>query len=129
MKRKIASLIFLIAVVTGFFTYNYIYKEHRNIAKEEALFFDKAMNFHSDFVLNSDEFNTKYLDKVIKIEGEITEFDNISLVLDKKIYVVFNDSLKPQIDINDFAIIKGRFVGYDDLLEVLKIDQATVIDK
>ncbi|MET2986148.1 OB-fold protein [Aureibaculum conchae] len=129
MKHKIVVFISILIIVAGILTYNYIYKEHRNIAEEEALFSDKALNFHSNFVKNTDRFNTKHLDKVVEIEGKITEIDETSLVLDDKVYVLFKDTLNAQIILKSTQTVKGRYVGYDDLLEVLKIDQATIIDK
>ena len=129
MKRKIAAIFSVLIIVVAILTYNYIYKEHRNIAEEEVLFSETALGFHSEFVKSTDEFNTKYLDKVVEIKGEITEVDETSLVLDEKVYVVFKDTLNTQITLNNTQTIKGRYVGYDDLLEVLKIDQATIADK
>jgi len=129
MKNKKYIFILIISMAIGFITYNYIYKEHRNIAEEEVAFFDSALNFHSDFKENPKGFNEKHLDKVIKIEGKITEVDGASLALDNTVYAAFIDSLNSNITINNNIIIKGRYVGYDDLLEVLKIDQATVVDK
>ncbi len=129
MKRKIIVSISILFIVIGFLTYNYIYKEHRNIAEEEVVLLDEALNFYSNYLKNADEFSANYLDKVVEIKGEITEMDANSLVFDNKVYVLFTDSLYSNITINNNIIIKGRFVGYDDLLEVLKIDQATVVNK
>ncbi|MDY7394827.1 hypothetical protein UMM65_06210 [Aureibaculum sp. 2210JD6-5] len=128
MKRKTVFIISMLIIVIGAFTYNYIYKEHRNIGNEKAVLFGTALKVYSDFNQNSIEFNENYLDKTVEIEGEITETEAASVVLNHKVYVLFTDSLNHQISTNKKIIIKGRYVGFDDLLEVLKIDQATVVD-
>lgn len=129
MKRKIVGIIFILMIMVGFITYEYIYKEHRNIGNEEAVFKGNASEIYSEFNQNNDGFNANYLDKTIEIEGEISEIETTSLILNDKVYVVFTDTLDDQILIDQKIAIKGRYVGYDDLLEVLKIDQAMVINK
>ena len=127
MKRK-RILFFLLFIIAAILIYNYINKAHRDIAKEEAIVTLKSLEFYRSFQDDKDNFNTNYLDKVVGLEGIITELENKGLVLDNKNYITFKESLSKNLRINKKITIKGRYVGYDDLLEQLKIDQATVLN-
>jgi len=134
MKRKkllifgLATLV--LVVIASFFTYNYMYKPHRNIAEEEATVTISAEELQKNF---SDENNTlKLTDKVVKVSGIISAIEQkTTLVIDDKIQVDFNidNQINKELIEGTMIIIKGRCVGYDDLLEIVKIDQAILIQK
>ena len=134
MKRK-KLLIFglttlVLVVIASFFTYNYMYKPHRNIAEEEATVTISAEELQKNF---SDENNTlKLTDKVVKVSGIISAIEQkTTLVIDDKIQVDFNidNQINKELIEGTMITIKGRCVGYDDLLEIVKIDQAILIQK
>ncbi|NNC69340.1 MAG: hypothetical protein HKN90_00800 [Flavobacteriaceae bacterium] len=125
MKRKAIATILIILLLT-FLAYKYIYKEHRNITDEKAVLTIESSKMYLSFKENEEEFNRNFLDKTVQVQGNITRIDHNSVVLDSKSYVIFKDSIinsKP----NGRITIKGRYVGYDDLLDQIKIDQATLI--
>ncbi|GAA4966585.1 OB-fold protein [Algibacter aquimarinus] len=132
MKRNkiiILTLIILVFVVGGL-VYNYTFNtKHRNISVEEATVSMSAENLYNHFYNNEKLATTKYLDKVIEIEGKITSVENNEIILNDKIQVSFNIDKMPKVAEQILLTIKGRCVGYDELLEVVKIDQATVINK
>jgi hypothetical protein len=113
MKKKyiVLILILIIAIVT----YNYIYQDHRNIEGEKAAFTLNAKELLDGFLENSEVSNTKYLDKTIEVSGVVTEVDNLSLVLDGQVFCTFTE--KPVIGLNEEVTVKGRLIGFDDLLE------------
>ena len=107
-----------------------MYKPHRNIAEEEAIVTISAEELQKNF---SDENNTlKLTDKVVKVSGIISAIEQkTTLVIDDKIQVDFNidNQINKELIEGTMITIKGRCVGYDDLLEIVKIDQAILIQK
>ncbi len=125
MRKWIIILVLIVMIIIA---YNYIYKEHRNIEKENAEFVLTSNNISSEFSQNSIEAEKKYLNKTIEIKGLISEVNTKDITIDNSVFCQFNDSLKSTIKIKDDITIKGRCIGYDDLLELVKIDQSTIIE-
>lgn len=126
MKTKyfiILALVFIIAV--GIVLFSYVHKEHRTIRTEKADISTTAIAFYSTFIRNQEVFNTIHLDKAVELKGRITAVESNSIVLDQKISVTF-ESNPIVLKINKKITLKGRYVGFDNLLEQLKIDQAVI---
>ncbi len=127
MKKKLLIFVLLVvAVLIG--GYFYAYKGHRDIASEAADFELTVNDLSKAFSENDSLANAKYADKTIQIYGKITQIDlsSSTIVVDEKLSAVFADSILPKIKVQDAVTIKGRFVGYDDLLEEFKVDQVTL---
>ncbi len=124
MKKVAASLLVIIVIV--FLSYNYLYHEHRDISNEKAVFSIAGTKILQDFLADESKANLKYLDKTIAIKGKITSVDalNNTIVIDEKVFVL----LKKNSDVkqNEVINIQGRVIGYDSLLEEIKIDQAEI---
>ena len=123
--KKIATglLIFLVIL---FLSYKYLYHEHRDISNEKALFSLTANEILKDFLLDESKANLKYLDKSITITGKITNIDtkNNTIVIDEKVFVLLKKiSVVKQSEV---IIVQGRVIGYDSLLEEIKLDQAEI---
>ena len=76
------------------------------------------------------ESNKKYLDNTIEVYGKISSMDLTShlVVLDNKVIAVFEGKIPQNTKTSSVVKIKGRFIGYDNLLDELKIDQAMIIN-
>jgi len=125
MKQRAILILFIVLLLT-FFGYKYLTKEHRNIAGEKAVVTIESSNIYLSIKDNEEAFNSEYLDKTIQVQGMITNVNDKSVILDDKCYILFKDSII-NFDSNDRVTIKGRYVGYDDLLDQVKIDQAIII--
>lgn len=128
MKKKL--LIFGVFIIFGgFLLYNYIYKEHRNIANETESFVVTVVGLKEDYSKNDSLANVKYLDKTIVIYGKITSIDlsNKMLMIDTSLAAVIKDN-NVELKQNDSIKLKGRFIGYDDLLEEFKMDECSIIE-
>jgi len=128
MKKKIlivAGLILLVIAVVG---YNIIYKNHRDIKTEEAEFTLTAATLSAEFAANESQATAKYADKTIVVTGKVTGFDEASgtLMLDEILSATLLDKTTT-VNQQTQVKIKGRFVGYDDLLGEMKMDQVTII--
>ncbi len=106
--------------------YKYMYHDHRDISNEKSLFSITVKELLKDFLADENKANTKYLDKSITVKGKITSIDlrNKTLVLDEKVFVILLTST--DVKLNTEVSIQGRLIGYDSLLEEIKIDQAQI---
>jgi hypothetical protein len=128
MKKKILLAVAIIAAV-GFAGYQYLYRDHRDIASEKADFAITTSQLLSEFRTDYAKANSRYADKTIVVSGQVTNVDAKanSIVVDGKLSAVFaNAGQASAIAKNQKVTLKARFVGYDDLLEELKMDQTTL---
>lgn len=115
----------LVLLILAISMYNYIYKSHRDIATERVAYTISAAQIHMDF--GREDKMPKYVDQVVQIHGKITVIEQNVIVIDDKVQAGFIMDAPNDLSIADQVTIKGRCVGYDDLLELVKIDQATLI--
>ncbi len=129
MKKKfiIASILIVGVLVAVYF---YAYKGHRDIAAAQADFSLTVSALQNEFTENDSLATVKYQNKVIQIQGVITNVDvqSKSLVIDDKVYAQFDGNLPSGVETNKKITIKGRFLAYDDLVEEFKMDQTSVIE-
>lgn len=128
MKKGII-IVFSVAIVAAIGLYFYTYQGHRDIGSENSDYKLRLSELQTEFKANDSLFNAKYADKTIEIYGKITALDlgNKSFMLEEKIEVNLMDAIPNTIKISDTIAIKGRYVGFDDLLEEFKIDQAIIV--
>lgn len=125
MKKKLL-IVLVILVVCGFAGYKYIYKDHRDVSSEEASFKITLADLKADFEKNDSIANTKYLDKAIAIYGEVTSLDLATneIIVDSNLSATIKG--KVNVKKGDKVTVKGRFIGYDDLLEEYKMDECVI---
>ncbi|WP_435624870.1 OB-fold protein [Flagellimonas sp.] len=135
MKTKkgitIVSAGALLVVIASFLAFNYMYKPHRNIAEERASSSLSSTELHENFT-NSVSSSESLVDKTVEVSGSITEIEEqTTIILDNRVQVDFNLNGEAQIPFKRGSkiTIKGRCVGFDDLLEIVKIDQAILVKK
>jgi len=125
MKKKIVFLIVMLVLVVGAYTgYKYLYKDHRNITKEVAVVDTSAKLLQEQFQNNAAD---ALLNKTLTVSGMVTQIEDKSITIDDKVYCSFKNELKG-IQVGDEVRLKGRCIGYDDLFEVVKLDQSTIIN-
>jgi uncharacterized protein YacL len=127
-NKKILIGIFLLVlvIIVGYF---YVYKSHRDIKNEQVSYEVSAAKIFIEFQTNELEATSKYLDKTIIVSGKIVNLDPVtqSLVVDGKVFATFLNEFPSEIKLNSQITIKGRLIGYDSLLEELKMDQCIII--
>lgn len=128
MKKKVFIFVFLVILI-GIGVFFYIYKDHRDIAAEKEDFSITANDIFSEFKKNENIANNKYLDKTIEVAGQISNIDvhSKSLVVDEKLFVILTNNIPETVKPTSKIKIKGRFIGYDSLLEELKMDQCVIV--
>ncbi len=127
MRKKLIFIGILLLLV--FLGYSYLYQDHRDIQKEQAEFVLSSKKISQEFIKNSTTAEEKYLNKTIEISGLVTEIDKKTATIDETIFCLLKVESGNSIKLNESIKIKGRFIGYDDLLEQVKLDQCSVINK
>ena len=125
MNKKFRIILFSIAVVgiLVFTGYNYVmYGGARNLSSEETAYTVSSKSISTEFSSNVETANKKYLEKAIAIEGTITKITGTEVIIDNSIICNLKE-FDPSITKNQVITLKGRVVGYDDLMGELKLDQ------
>ncbi len=109
-------------------SYFYLYQDHRDVSATTAVNTfnsNQLLDVFQDSVIENDK---EILDQVILITGVATSASEYSVILDHKIFIEFDqknyNASNYVINKNQTYTIKGRCLGYDDLLEEVRIDQA-----
>ena len=127
MRKKWIALI-VIVILAAFVAYNYIYQDHRDIKSETAEFSMPSSEIMLQFSEDATSAEQKYLNKTIEVSGIISDKTSNDITIDDKVFCQFTETLKSDNQINSKIKIKGRVIGYDDLLEQVKLDQCTIIN-
>lgn len=124
MRKWIVILLLFIICIAA---YNYIYQDHRDINSEISEFTLSSSTIIDEFRANVLETESKYLNKTIEINGIATHIGDKNITLDQTVFCQFDTSFS-SVKVNSEVTIKGRFIGYDELLEEVKLDQCTLIN-
>lgn len=127
MKKKVI-LIFLVLILVIIGAYQYLYKAHRDITTEKGSYTITVTEIFSEFQTNENSANAKYLDKTIEVTGDLSNIDvaTKSIVINDKLFATFKDGIPKSLKPNSKIKLKGRFLGYDALVEELKMDQCVL---
>jgi len=126
--KKIVLIVVVVIVAIASGLYFYMYKNHRDIASEEASFSIAVKDLENEFTQNDSLANKKYLDKTIEVYGKMTSVDLTTkiIVLDEKMEGTTKQDIPDGLTVGKQVKMKGRFIGYDDLLGEFKMDQVTL---
>ena len=128
-KVKIIGVLLLTVLLVGFFIFNYVFHGGaRDLATEEALFTVTSKDITSEFTANVPAATKKYSDKAIAISGLVTAVTDSIVTIDNTIICNFktpDTTIKNEQNVT----IKGRLVGFDDLMGELKLDQCSINKK
>jgi uncharacterized protein YacL len=127
-KRKYVYIFAVIVILSLVIAYNYMYKSHRNIEDEKAVFYTESKAFQKEYVNDIDTATKKYIDKTIEVSGRVTEVDSDNFTLDDAIVCYTDKKTLEEIKLLDDVQVKGRSIGYDELLEIIKLDQVIIIN-
>lgn len=122
MKKVRLTILILVIAVLGFTGYRYLYQDHRDISTETPV-----LNITPEQLLSKfkDNNTNELLNRTIAVSGLVTEIDGSTVSLDNKVSCSFLEPIT--IKLQEIVVIKGRCIGYDDLFELVKLDQCLVI--
>ena len=128
MKKKLLIFGFFV-IIFALLLYNYIYKNHRDISSEKESFAVSVVDLTNDYDKSDSLANAKYLDKTIIIYGKISSLDltNNILTVDTSLSAIIKEK-NTTLKVNDSIKLKGRFIGYDDLLGEFKMDECSIVE-
>lgn len=123
---------FIIALsfsVLAFLGYWYVFKNDRNFSSEESIKVSNVLDIITEFNKNDIAANAKYLDKMIEFSGYVSLVDlkNKTMMLEEKVFTSFKPEDFVVVKENTIIKIKGRFLGYDELLEEIKLDNCMIL--
>ena len=91
--------------------------------KDEIITYDfQAQQFYSEFSGNETEFNSKYINQIIGLTGVITSVQDSIVILNDKIVCITHQS-SANLAEGQLVKIKGRYIGYDELFDNLKLSE------
>ena len=118
--------LFIIGSVFIYFTYN---KPHTDFSKSRSEFTIESKDLIEFYQNDADNANTSYLDKILLLTGVITDIGTNIIILDNGIVCTLDPSqvINKKINLGSKISIKGRCIGYDDLLEEIRIDHSFIM--
>ena len=118
------SAIVIFAIV--YFSFN---KPHKNFVKAPLDYTIQSTELFQKYQLDVSNANASFLDKILSINGTIKEISSNMIILDGNIVCSFNppQTIDPKLKLTDKISIKGRCIGYDDLLEEVRIDNCSLM--
>ncbi|CAL2102777.1 conserved protein of unknown function [Tenacibaculum sp. 190130A14a] len=125
-KNKRRLFYSVILFLLGFYlVFNYVvFKPHKTTAKVKSVFVGKASSFIDTI---QKEGIKPWLNKMVTLKGKVDSKDNFGLVLRNGIYCQFKkQSDIGSVQLNQEVYIKGQIIGYDDLLEELKLNYCII---
>jgi hypothetical protein len=131
MKKplKILLALLVLGIITYFGARYYAYNfGQRDLQSEETKFTVSSTEIANEFVANVGNANKKYLEKPVVISGKVTSVSGTNVILDQTVNCTF-EKIDQTISENQVIQIKGRVIGYDDLLGELKVDMCNQIKK
>jgi len=67
------------------------------------------------------------INQVVQFRGKITGFDSLLVIMDHRLICNPDSTMVDDLIIGDSITLKGRCIGYDDLLEELRLDHVVKI--
>ena len=67
------------------------------------------------------------INQVVQFRGKITGFDSILVIMDHRLICNPDSTMVDDLSIGDSTTLKGRCIGYDDLLQELRLDHVVKI--
>ena len=139
MKKAIYIPGIIIIIFGALYAYYMFNKPHINVQKQDADFEISGDAILNDFLSDPSAANIKYSGKIILVDGtlnsEISENTAVKSILISSEEAIINCELDStqMTDIHKFTkgdqiYVKGIFVGYDDLLGELQINNCYIVE-
>jgi hypothetical protein len=97
----------------------------RDLETEKTAFAVSTKEIVNEFATDTSA-TTKYLNKAIEIKGVVTQIEDKQLILDGVVICAMKENVTTE-NKDKQVTIKGRFLGYDDLMGELKLDECSII--
>ena len=128
MKIKLLLCLLILSLVY-YFSYNYIYQEHRDILLEDENYNLMSDSIYKHFINNQTEANNIYINRIIKLNGNVNKISHNHIIIHPGIACKIDSNFGiSKIELNEQITVKGRCIGFDDLFLEVKLDNTIIID-
>lgn len=129
MKKLTIVFLVVFIIFSVIVVFNILYQPHKDIATSDVDFKIDSKELFENFTSNETDALAKYCNKVIETKGKITAIDteNKNIILDSILFYQFDKEIDSQLKTDQIVTIKARLVGYDELMNEIKLDQSTII--
>ena len=122
-KNKFFITLLVLFSSIGIVIYTYTMRAPTTIENKKIDFTGSA----EELLLKITDHTEEWQDKIVVVSGEVTSSDDKGIMLSRKIYCQLKQVTDFQkINLSNNISLKGRIIGYDDLLEELKLDQCII---
>jgi tRNA_anti-like len=128
---KKGLIVIVVLIVIGYFTFPII-KDYlvnnlgkRDVQSEEAAYTLKTKDIVAEFTANEATANEKYLNKPVAISGVVTSVNDKEVIIDE-IGICNFITADATLKAGQTVTVKGRVVGYDDLMGGVNLDQCSI---
>ena len=127
MPKKVNIIgILVVVILLVVISINYVFHGGaRDLDTEEAVFTVSSNDIIIEFSSDVTSATNKYSDKAISISGKVTAVSDSIVTIDQTIICNFQ-SPDSNIKKEQYISVKGRLVGFDDLMGELKLDQCSI---
>jgi len=129
INKKIKFLI--IGVIIGLISVYIIYnKPHKDYSRLKADLSIKANTLLAEYNINEVRSNGFYLNKNLLVEGIISDIVGTTIIILENGVVCNLDpsQIRPEnLIIGTLVSVRGRCIGFDDLLEEVRLDHSFII--
>jgi len=122
-KNKITLIILIVVILAGYSTYKYTYQPHKSIDEIAVKFSGSSQDFLEKVKTEA----TPWQDVIVQLTGTITAIDKKGITLINSIYCQLEKgNTTTNLKAGQTITVKGRMIGFDDLLEEIKLDQTSI---
>lgn len=119
-SKKIWILVMLLSALAAYGVLSYMYKPHAQIEDQKITFTGDAASLIKEASSNE----TAIINSIVAIEGKVSGKAADGFTVSGSIFCQPKDNaILSQVAEGKSIKVKGRFIGYDDLLEEVKLDQ------
>lgn len=122
-QRRRYILLSALVILVCYFAYNYAYKDHRDISAEAS-----KIEIAAPYLLErfKNDAADDLLNRTITVTGVVTATEPMSITVDSAVHCSFENEID-NIEEGMSIVIKGRCIGFDDLFEIVKLDQSSIV--
>ena len=122
MNWKIFRSVLPLVALVAFAYYTTSMKE--DYATKDPVLITDSHDLFWRFQMNE---GAELINKIIQFDGKISDFDESLLIIDKKLICTPDSTQNITSSIGDSIVLKGRCIGYDDLMQELRLDHVVQV--
>lgn len=125
LLKKNKTIVILVLLGIGLWSaYQYVFKKPLTTDEITAAYQGSAEEFTKLIQNDFEQWNNK----IVQITGTTTNIEEAGILLNESIYCQFDKKeLLKNCKENETITLKGRVIGFDELLEEIKLNQCIII--